>query len=200
MGKNVEITTAKPIVGKKIFYFIQSVNAELGSPALLPAYRTDGSTSLGGEYLDEQTQQGRLIEKSTDEHTIDLTTYFAPKDPSVKVIEEASKNGDSVKVWEVIADESVKTKDERTQEETYPAKFGYSKVGDYERSAGVTDFVEISYSLNVVGSLKDGRFPLTQEEIDQLNSVYSYQNPGETTGDYENIQTKKTVTDGGSES
>lgn len=200
MGKNVEITTAKPIVGKKIFYFIQSVNAELGSPALLPAYRTDGSTSLGGEYLDEQTQQGRLIEKSTDEHTIDLTTYFAPKDPSVKVIEEASTKGDSVKVWEVIVDESVKTVDEKTQEDKYPAKFGYAKVGDYERSAGVTDFVEISYSLNVVGSLKDGRFPLTQEEIDQLNSVYSYQNPGETTGDYENIQTEKKVADGGSES
>ena len=117
MAKNVEITTAKPIVGKKIFYFIQSVNAELGSPALLPAYRTDGSTSLGGEYLDEQTQQGRLIEKSTDEHTIDLTTYFAPKDPSVKVIEEASTNGDSVKVWEVIVDDSVKTVDETTQED-----------------------------------------------------------------------------------
>ncbi|MGX7077362.1 phage major tail protein, TP901-1 family [Globicatella sanguinis] len=200
MGKNVEITTAKPIVGKKIFYFIQSVNAELGSPALLPAYRTDGSTSLGGEYLDEQTQQGRLIEKSTDEHTIDLTTYFAPKDPSVKVIEEASTKGDSVKVWEVIVDESVKTVDEKTQEDKYPAKFGYAKVGDYERSAGVTDFVEISYSLNVVGSLKDGRFPLTQEEIDQLNSVYSYQNPGETTGDYENIQTEKKVSDGESES
>ena len=189
MAKNVEITTAKPIVGKKIFYFIQSVNAELGSPALLPAYRTDGSTSLGGEYLDEQTQQGRLIEKSTDEHTIDLTTYFAPKDPSVKVIEEASTNGDSVKVWEVIVDDSVKTVDETTQEDRYPAKFGYAKVGDYERSAGVTDFVEISYSLNVVGALKDGLFPLTQEEINQLNSVYGYQNPGETTGDYENIKT-----------
>lgn len=188
MGKNVEITTAKPIVGKKIFYFIQSVHAELGAAALLPAYRTDGSTSLGGEYLDEQTQQGRLIEKSTDEHTIDLTTYFAPKDPSVKVIEESSTSGDSVKVWEVIVDDSVKTSDAETQEDLYPAKFGYAKVGEYERSSGVADFVEVSYSLNVIGSLKDGNFPLTQEEINLLNSVYEYQNPGETTGDFDNIQ------------
>lgn len=185
--KNVEITTAKPIVGSKIFYFIQSIHAELGSPALLPAYRTDGSTTLGGEYLDEQTQQGRLIEKSTDEHSIDLTQYFAPKDPSVKVIENASATGDSIKIWEVIVDDSVK--ETKEEQDFYPAKFGYAKIGEIERSSGVSDFVELSYSANVVGALKDGQFPLTAEEIALLNSVYEYQNPGETTGDYDDIKT-----------
>ena len=48
---------------------------------MLPAYRKDGSTTMGGEYIDEQTQQGRLLEKATDEHSIELTQYFAPKDP-----------------------------------------------------------------------------------------------------------------------
>ena len=43
----VKITTAKPIVGKKVFYFIQSIQAEKGEGALLPAYRTDGTTTLG---------------------------------------------------------------------------------------------------------------------------------------------------------
>ncbi|NBL17481.1 phage major tail protein, TP901-1 family, partial [Streptococcus equi] len=106
-GTTIEITTGKPIVGKKIFYFIQSVDAKKGSKALLPAYRTDGTTTMGGEYIDEQTQQGRVIEKATDEHSIDLTTYFVPTDPSVAVIEEAKKTGKSIKIWEVIADESV---------------------------------------------------------------------------------------------
>nr|WP_250850377.1 phage major tail protein, TP901-1 family [Streptococcus equi] len=36
----------------------------------MPAYRTDGTTTMGGEYIDEQTQQGRVIEKATDEHSI----------------------------------------------------------------------------------------------------------------------------------
>ncbi|HEQ4490866.1 TPA: phage major tail protein, TP901-1 family, partial [Streptococcus pyogenes] len=92
-GTTIEITTGKPIVGKKIFYFIQSVDAPKKSQALLPAYRTDGTTTMGGEYIDEQTQQGRVIEKATDEHSIDLTTYFVPTDPSVAVIEEAKKTG-----------------------------------------------------------------------------------------------------------
>ncbi|HEM3544396.1 phage major tail protein, TP901-1 family [Streptococcus suis] len=184
--KNIEITTAKPITGNKIFYFIQSVDAELGSAAMLPAYRTDGSTTLGGEYLDEQTQQGRLVEKSTDEHSIDLTQYFAPADPSIGVVEEASRTGKSIKVWEVIADESVKKNE--SGKDLYPAKFGYAKVADFERNNAVGEFVEVSWTGNVIGALKDGMFPLTKEEIEMLNSVYEYQNPGETTGDYDNIQ------------
>ncbi|HEM3013653.1 TPA: phage major tail protein, TP901-1 family [Streptococcus suis] len=188
--KNIEITTAKPITGNKIFYFIQSVDAELGSAAMLPAYRTDGSTTLGGEYLDEQTQQGRLVEKSTDEHSVDLTQYFAPADPSIGVVEKASRTGKSIKVWEVIADESVKKNE--GGKDSYPAKFGYAKVADFERNNAVGEFVEVSWTGNIIGSLKDGYFPLTDEEIAMLNSVYEYQNPGETTGDYDNIQKKPT--------
>ncbi|HEL2229673.1 TPA: phage major tail protein, TP901-1 family [Streptococcus suis] len=192
--KNIEITTAKPITGNKIYYFIQSVDAELGSAAMLPAYRTDGNTTLGGEYLDEQTQQGRLVEKSTDEHSVDLTQYFAPADPSIGVVEEASRTGKSIKVWEVIADESVKKNE--GGKDSYPTKFGYAKVADFERNNAVGEFVEVSWTGNIIGSLKDGYFPLTKGEIEMLNSVYEYQNPGETTGDYDNIQKKPTSAPG----
>lgn len=179
----VQVTTAKPITGKKIFYFIQSVDAPLGSDAVLPAYRTGGSTTLGGEYIDEQSQQGRIIEKASDEHTISLEQYFAPADPSYKVIEEASVTGKSVKVWEVIVDESVA--EGTGSERTYPAKFGYGKVGEFERDASTGELATVSYDLNIVGALKDGLFPLTDAEIAMLNEVYEYQNPGETTGDYD---------------
>ena len=187
---NIEITTAKAIAGKKILYFIQSVDAERGSKAILPAYRTDGSLTMGGEFLDEQSQQGRLLEKASDEHSIDLTSYYTPKDKAIAVIEEAQAAGKSVKVWRVIADESVKEQGTKglASKEVYPAKFGYAKVGEIEYSEGIGDFVEANYELNVIDSLKDGKFPLSQEDIGLLTSVYEYQNPGETTGDYDNIK------------
>lgn len=188
MAATIEITKAKPVTGKKIFYFIQSVKAELGSKAILPAYRTDGTTTLGGEFLDEQTQQGRMLEKASDEHAIELTSYYTPKDKAIEIIEEAKLTGASVKVWRVVADDSVKTTDSETQKETYPAKFGYGKVDEIEYSEGVEDFVEAAYTLNIIDSLKDGQFPLTKEDIALLTSVYDYQNPGETTGDYDNIK------------
>nr|DAP06272.1 MAG TPA: major tail protein [Caudoviricetes sp.] len=187
----VKITTAKPIVGKKVFYFIQSIHAEKGEGALLPAYRKDGSTTLGGEYQDEQTQQGRLLEKSSDEHSIELTQYFAPMDPSVNVILNAQATGESIKIWRVIVDESVKTKigESGNQKDAYPAKFGYAKItDDVEFNDDIEGFVELSYTAGIVGRLQDGKFPLSAEELALLNDIYTYQNPGETTGDYDNIQ------------
>ena len=182
----IKITIAKPIVGKKVFYFIQSIHAEKGTGAMLPAYRKDGSTTMGGEYIDEQTQQGRLLEKATDEHSIELTQYFALKDPSVKVILDAQKTGESVKIWRVIVDESVK--DASTGKDTYPAQFGYGKItDDIEFDDAIDGFTELNYTVGIVGRLRDGKFPLSTDEINMLNEVYEYQNPGETTGDYNNI-------------
>nr|DAK39286.1 MAG TPA: major tail protein [Caudoviricetes sp.] len=182
----IKITIAKPIVGKKVFYFIQSIHAEKGTGAMLPAYRKDGSTTMGGEYIDEQTQQGRLLEKATDEHSIELTQYFAPKDPSVQVILDAQKTGESVKIWRVIVDESVK--DTSTGKDTYPAQFGYGKItDDIEFDDAIDGFTELTYTVGIVGRLRDGKFPLSTDEINMLNEVYDYQNPGETTGDYNNI-------------
>lgn len=187
MAEQIKVTNAKPMSGKKIFYFIQSIHAALGSNAILPAYRTDGKLKLGAEYSDEQTQQGLLLDKTNTAHEIELTTKFSPKDPSVDVLEQANDTGESVKIWRVIVDESLK--ETKNGKDCYPAKFGYAKIGDIEYDEGVEDIVEASYTASVVGKLKNGQFPLSQAEIDLFNDVYDYQNPGESTGDYDNIQT-----------
>lgn len=191
MTGQITVTTAKPLAGKKVFYFIQSIHAALGSNAILPAYRTDGSLTLGAEYSDEQTQQGLLLDKTSTSHEIELTTKFAPKDPSVDVLEQANDTGESVKIWRVLVDETLKTQDGEPKKDFYPAKFGYAKIGDIEYNEGIEDIIETSYTESIVGKLKNGKFPLTAEEIALLDEVYNYQNPGETTGDYDNIKTSE---------
>lgn len=191
MTGQITVTTAKPLAGKKVFYFIQSIHAALGSNAILPAYRTDGSLTLGAEYSDEQTQQGLLLDKTSTSHEIELTTKFAPKDPSVDVLEQANDTGESVKIWRVLVDETLKTQDGEPKKDFYPAKFGYAKIGDIEYNEGIKDIIETSYTASIVGKLKNGKFPLTAEEIALLDEVYNYQNPGETTGDYDNIKTSE---------
>ena len=188
MANQITVTTAKPLSGKKVFYFIQSIRAELGSAAILPAYRTDGTLTLGAEYSDEQTQQGLLLDKTSTSHEIELTTKFAPKDPSIDIIEQANDTGESVKIWRVLVDESLKTKAGSPEKDSYPAKFGYAKIGDIEYSEGIEDIIEANYTATIVGKLKNGKFPLSDAEIALLDEVYDYQNPGETTGDYDNIQ------------
>lgn len=175
----------KPIQGKYVWYFIQGVNVPIGSPALLPAYQTDGTTTLGGSNIDEQTKMGRIIIKGTDEDSIELTQYFVPDDKSVEVIEEAKEKGLAVKVWRVVVDEALATKEGEVN--VYPAKFGYGIPDELSYGDG-EDLIEISYTLNIVGKLKSGTFPLSDEDIAMIESLYEYQRPGETTGNYDNIQ------------
>ncbi|EKN1390046.1 phage major tail protein, TP901-1 family [Enterococcus faecalis] len=181
-----------PIRGNRVWYFIQSTQVPIGSPALLPAFQTDGTTTIGGDNIDEQTKMGRIILKSTDEHSIELTQYFAPDDESIDVIEEAKKNGHSVKVWRVVVDDTLAT-EEGAGTKAYPAKFGYGIPDELEYAEG-EDLVEISYTLNIVGKLQDGTFPLSDEDVAMVESLYQFQRPGETTGDYSNIDNGTTTT------
>ncbi len=48
----------------------------------------DGTTTMGGEYIDEQLNRGACL-KATDEHSIELTHMLAPKDPSSKTVLDA---------------------------------------------------------------------------------------------------------------
>lgn len=180
-------TTGKPIKGNRVWYFVQGVNEPLGSDATLPAYQTDGGVTLGGEMIDEQTKQGRILEKSTDEHSVELTQYFLSKDPAIKIIKDAQRDGTSVKVWRVIADPSAAEGED--PDTTYPAEFGYGMIDEFSTSEG-DGFVEVTYTLNIIGSLKDGMFPLSDEDVSMIESVYEYQNPGETTGDFDGITTE----------
>ena len=184
----VKTTTTAPVAGKNIIYFTQSVLAEIGEDAIMPAFQTDGSTTLGGEYLDEQTKQGRILQKSNDEDSIELTQYYSPDDESLKDAEEAKAEGRSQKVWRVVVDESA-AKDEEGEdgEKLYPAHFGYGRIEELTYSDG-DDLAEASYTLNIVGRLQRGYFPLSEEDIAMINTLYEYQNPGETTGDYDEIE------------
>lgn len=192
VNNGVKKTTGKALTAKKVWYFIQSVSAAIGSPALLPAFQTEGGVTYGGENIDEQTKMGRIIIKSTDEHSIDLTQYFVPKDEAIKVVKDAKKNGTSVKVWRVEIDDSVaEAVESETDVKLYPAEFGYGMPDDVEITDG-DDLVEASYTLNIIGKLQEGKFPLSDEDISAIEALYNYQNPGETTGDYDDIKTTPT--------
>lgn len=188
VNNGIKKPTGKPLVAKKVWYFIQSTAAAIGSPALLPAFQTEGGVTYGGENIDEQTKMGRIIIKSTDEHSIDLTQYFVPGDEAIKVVIDAKKTGKSVKVWRVEVDESVSKAGASDAYKLYPAQFGYGMPDEPEISDG-DELVEASYTLNIIGALKDGEFPLSDADIAAIEALYEYQNPGETTGDYDNIQT-----------
>ena len=64
--------------------------------------------------------------------------------------------------------------------------FGYGIVD----SADISDedsFSEIDWTINILGKLVDGTFPLTDAEVQSLQSLYNYERPGENSGEFSDI-------------
>ncbi|MFP7154113.1 phage major tail protein, TP901-1 family [Weissella paramesenteroides] len=184
VDNGVEAVTADPTLAKSIWYFLQSIDEPVGSKAILPSHQTDGETDYGGDSIDEQTKFGRIVMPSTNEDSIELTTYVAPGDKSVEIIKQAKHDGKPVKVWRVVVDKRFATEEQDgdTTHQVFPAEFGYGIVDELDVSDG-DDLVEADYTLNITGKLVDGTFPLTDEQISALEAVVKFERPGETTGE-----------------
>lgn len=180
-----------PFRGKDVWYFIQSTDktvAPIGSPAVLPAHQTEGSVSIEGDSLDEQTKMGRILAASTNEDSIDLSAYVVPGDKASKIIMDAKHNGRQVKVWRVEVDDRVAVVE--GDYKAYPAMFGYGVVDSMDITDG-DSFSELEFTINIIGKLadkwedgKDATFPLTDEMRAALTQLYYFERPGETEGEF----------------
>lgn len=191
INNGIEFVKDTPYRGKDVWYFIQSTDpkvAPIGSPAILPAHQESGDTSIEGDSLDEQTKMGRIIAASTNEDSIELTTYMVPGDKSHEIIIDAKHEGRQVKVWRVIVDERLAVVED--DHKAYPAMFGYGVVD----SADISDedsFSEIDFTLNIIGKLADknedgtpGTFPLSDDQVKMLDQLYAFERPGEKAGEF----------------
>lgn len=201
VNNGIEFVKDTPYRGKDVWYFIQSTNpavAPIGSPAILPAHQESGDTNIEGDSLDEQTKMGRVIAASTNEDSIELTTYMVPGDKAHDIIIDAKHEGRQVKVWRVIVDERLAVIE--GDHKAYPAMFGYGVVD----SADISDedsFSEIDFTLNIIGKLADknedgtpGTFPLSDEQVAMLHQLYAFERPGEKAGEFADGTATSTTT------
>lgn len=198
INNGIKYVKDTPYRGKDVWYFIQSTDPKVapkGSAAILPAHQESGDTNIEGDSLDEQTKMGRIVAASTNEDSIELTTYMVPGDEAHDIIIDAKHNGRQVKVWRTIVDDRLATVE--GDHKAYPCMFGYGVVD----SADISDedsFSEIDFTLNIIGKLADkdkagnpATFPLSDAERDALNQLYAAERPGETEGEF----TDATATD-----
>ncbi|MCP0885918.1 phage major tail protein, TP901-1 family [Ligilactobacillus sp. WILCCON 0076] len=181
INNGIELVKDTPYRGKDVWYFIQSTDAAVGSKAILPAHQESGDTSIEGDSLDEQSKMGRIVAPSTNEDSIEVTSYIVPGDKATDVIINAKHEGKQVKVWRVIVDSRLAVTE--GDHKVYPAMFGYGIVD----SADISDedsFSEIDWTINILGKLVDGTFPLTDAQTSVLQELYDYERPGEKTGEF----------------
>lgn len=161
-----------PISGKRVVYLVQSVNATIGSDALLPGFQTEGTWTREKELSDEQTKSGRVLAPGNKTESIELTLYAEPGDEGQLAIEEAYDNDLEIKVWRTHLDTNTNGK--------HDARFAYALIESLEMSEPTDGFVEMNVTLQVQGESQKGELdPLPQSIIDAV-SQYDFEAPGET--------------------
>lgn len=184
VNNGIKLVKATPTKGSNIIYFIQSTDpkvAPVGSPAIVPAHVTSGDTSIEGDLIDEQTHMGRILDYQANEDSVDLTHYLVPGDEAKDIIEDAKHNHRQVKVWRVEADQRLGV--EEGDHKAYPAMFGYSVVESFDIS-DEDGFSELEFTLDIIGKLVKGTFPLTDDQLKLLDELYGYERPGEKSGEF----------------
>lgn len=161
--------------GKDRILMFQSVDAVLGSDAVVFGNSTEHTWNTENELIDEVTKSGRVLGYGDNSESTDCSAYVDTKDPGQNVIGNAIRDKKEVKVWEVDIPLNENGK--------HNARFAYALVESVEESASADGFVELSGTLQVMGQSQRGELdPLPAAVINFAQ--YGFETPGETTGEF----------------
>lgn len=161
--------------GKDTILLVQSTDAALAAKGMLIGNLTENSYSIENDTLDESTKFGRIVGYGQNSESFEFTAYGEIGDPGQKAVLDAIKNKKQLKVWEVDINLNATGK--------HDAVFAYTIVESVEKSAPQDGFVEVSATVQVIGSTQDGEIDaLPAEMIDFAR--YGFEAPGASTGEF----------------
>lgn len=161
--------------GKDTILLVQSTDAALAAAGLVIANLTENSYSIENDVLDESTKFGRIVGYGQNSESFEFTAYGEAGDPGQKAVLDAIKKKKQLKVWEVDINTNANDK--------HDAVFAYTIVESVERSAAQDGFVEVSATVQVIGSSQEGEIDaLPQDLIDFAK--YGFEAPGSKTGEF----------------
>ncbi|MGX9134047.1 phage major tail protein, TP901-1 family [Rummeliibacillus sp. JY-2-4R] len=168
--------------GKDTILLIQKATAALGEAAFVIAQQTDLSHKTETEMVDEQTKFGRIVAPGNLSESFDVTAYGDTDDEGQKVIFEAIRNGEQVKVWKVNLKKNATDK--------HDAVFAYGYFESVEESAGTDGFVEVSATIQVLGTSQTGELDPLPDAVIEFGK-YGFETPGQKSGELGGTQTEQ---------
>lgn len=163
--------------GKDTILLVQSTDAALAASGLLIGNLTENSYSIENDILDESTKFGRIVGYGQNSESFELTAYAETNDPGQKAVMDAIKNKKQIKIWEVDVNLNDAGK--------HNAVFAYGIVESVEKSAPQDGFVELSSTVQVIGSSQEGEIDALPAELIEF-ARYGFEAPGASTGEFPN--------------
>ncbi|WP_397537874.1 phage major tail protein, TP901-1 family [Rummeliibacillus pycnus] len=160
--------------GKDTILLVQPVDVVFGTAALVIANQTESSYSLETDMKDEQTKFGRIVGYGNNSESFEFSAYGERKDEGQMAVINAIRNKKQLKVWEV----DVQLSDDNKHD----ALFAYCIVESIERSNSQDGYEEVSGTLQVYGTAKEGKIDKLPIEVIEFGQ-YGFEKPGEYQGE-----------------
>lgn len=161
--------------GKDSLLLVQPTDNALGAEGFLIGDQTEHTHSYERELTDEQTKFGRILGPGQLSESLDVTFYGSTDDPGQAAVLEAIQKGTQLKVWEV---EKLLNKNGK-----HNSLFAYTYVESLEKSAPTDGFLEISATLQVLNTSKQGELNPLPDDVLNFGD-YDFEAPGEKTGEF----------------
>ncbi|MGE7092529.1 phage major tail protein, TP901-1 family [Lysinibacillus sp. NPDC048646] len=166
--------------GKDSLLLVQPSDNALGAAGFLIGDQTEHTHSYERELTDEQTKFGRILGPGQLSESLDVTFYGSTDDPGQKAVLDSIRKGTQLKVWEV---EKLLNKNGK-----HHSLFAYTYVESLEKSAPTDGFLEISATLQVLNTSKEGEMNPLPDDVLNFGD-YEYENPGEKSGEFNGEET-----------
>lgn len=161
--------------GKDTILLFQAVDAALGADGYVMGHLTENSYSIESDLIDENTKFGRVLGYGQNSESFEFSAFAEKADPAQAAVLNAIKNKKQIKVWEVdIVPNDLGTHD---------ATFAYALVENVEKSSSQDGFVELSATLQVIGSSVEGAIPALDPAVIEF-AQYGFEAPGDSTGEF----------------
>ena len=172
------------LIGKDSLLLVQPTNNALDADGFLIGDQTEHTHSYERELTDEQTKFGRILGPGQLSESLDVTFYGNTDDPGQAAVLDSIVKGTQLKIWEV---EKLLNKNGK-----HNALFAYTYVESLEKSAPTDGFLEISATLQVLNTSKQGELNPLPDDVLNFGD-YDFEAPGEKTGEFNGEETTTPV-------
>lgn len=170
--------------GKDSLLLVQPTDNALGAEGFLIGDQTEHTHSYERELTDEQTKFGRILGPGQLSESLDVTFYGSTDDPGQAAVLESIQKGTQLKVWEV--------EKHLNKNGKHNSLFAYTYVESLEKSAPTDGFLEISATLQVLNTSKQGELNPLPDDVLNFGD-YDFEAPGEKTGEFNGEETTTPV-------
>nr|WP_054550316.1 phage major tail protein, TP901-1 family [Lysinibacillus sphaericus] len=170
--------------GKDSLLLVQPTNNALAADGFLIGDQTEHTHSYERELTDEQTKFGRILGPGQLSESLDVTFYGSTDDPGQAAVLESIQKGTQLKVWEV--------EKHLNKNGKHNSLFAYTYVESLEKSAPTDGFLEISATLQVLNTSKQGELNPLPDDVLNFGD-YDFEAPGEKTGEFNGEETTTPV-------